>query len=73
MAVLKAGTAVSTPRPRKNMVLRSSEVVLASLAYMPPGEMTFLPRNIQPVMASGMRRLTSEGMNSVLMICIAVI
>ena len=54
------------------MVLRSSEVVLASLAYMPPGEMTFLPRNSQPVMASAMRRLTSEGMNSVLMICIAV-
>ena len=73
--VLKAGTATNTPRPKKNMRLRSKADVVGPswLRSVALGGSTQRPRNIQPQMARGTNKLTSEGTKSDWMMDPAVI
>ena len=73
--VLKAGTAINTPSPRKNMMFLSLSLVFFSCS-MPckfVGVITCCPFSDLLIMARGTSRLTTEGINNAKMIELAVI
>ena len=73
--VLKAGTATKTPKPKKNMSLRSKAEVIVeeSSATDAAGGTTTWPLSKKLVTNSGTNKFTSEGKNKPLIISRAVI